>query len=216
MIQELKTCGVYKITCIPTGKCYVGSTRVNFNERFAAHRLELRKNSHANVKMQSAWNKYGANAFAFDIIESCDENIAYDREQFHIEQIKPVFNILKSAYPSAKRGTHGGMTQWVNYCINEIIAILIRCNCLKQFCEWKKTQREFFGFAPAPGVPESVRLKMSIAGKGCPRGGKGKPKTPDHRAAQSAARYRYVERMKSEGKWPLPFYAKMKTSGLFY
>ena len=42
---ELKEKGVYKITCKPTNKVYIGSTSQSFIKRFWQHEYELLKNT---------------------------------------------------------------------------------------------------------------------------------------------------------------------------
>jgi len=59
---------IYKITCIETGKFYIGST-MNKAQRWARHRRELRQWKHVNKHLQAAWNKYGEVAFEFSVLE---------------------------------------------------------------------------------------------------------------------------------------------------
>lgn len=60
--------GIYKIINVINNKFYVGSA-VNFAERKRKHWWMLRKNTHANKHLQSAWGKYGEQAFRFVIVE---------------------------------------------------------------------------------------------------------------------------------------------------
>lgn len=62
---------IYRITCIETGKFYIGST-VNKAQRWARHRNGLRAGKHPNKHMQAAWSKYGEGAFVFEVIEEVD------------------------------------------------------------------------------------------------------------------------------------------------
>lgn len=66
------TFGIYKIEG-PNGKLYVGSTSRNFYDRLCAHLCQLRKNKHSSILLQRAWNKYGADAFSFSILEEIVE-----------------------------------------------------------------------------------------------------------------------------------------------
>jgi group I intron endonuclease len=59
---------VYKIINQVNDKFYVGST-TNTRERFRTHRKRLRNNRHHCKHLQSAWNKYGEDKFAFKVIE---------------------------------------------------------------------------------------------------------------------------------------------------
>lgn len=72
--------GIYKITCVPTGKVYIGQSCDIYN-RWNAHKLKLNKNIHVNSYLQNAWNKYGENNFDFIILKECKENIdKYEKE----------------------------------------------------------------------------------------------------------------------------------------
>lgn len=59
---------IYEITCIETGKFYIGST-MNKAQRWARHRRELRAGIHVNKHMQAAWAKYGEGSFEFKVLE---------------------------------------------------------------------------------------------------------------------------------------------------
>jgi group I intron endonuclease len=61
--------GIYQILNTGNGKRYVGSTGDVFLSRWKNHRCALRKGRHDNPKLQSAFNKYGENAFEFSILE---------------------------------------------------------------------------------------------------------------------------------------------------
>lgn len=89
--------GIYKITNTANGKTYVGSS-VRMPHRLATHRSHLRSGTHANQKMQRAWNKYGEAAFEFSVIEEVsDPNSLIAREQFWIDTLNPFYNIAKVA-----------------------------------------------------------------------------------------------------------------------
>jgi group I intron endonuclease len=88
---------IYKITNTITNDFYIGSA-VNFKNRRWGHISSLRKNKHKNRFIQNSWNKYGENAFIFEIIEIVDakENLI-DREQYWIDILSPTFNLAKKA-----------------------------------------------------------------------------------------------------------------------
>lgn len=79
--------GIYKITCVPTGKVYIGQSCDIYN-RWYMHKWELNKQKHGNSYLQHAWNKYGENNFNFEIIEPCDEAIIDDKEKYYIDFYK--------------------------------------------------------------------------------------------------------------------------------
>lgn len=84
--------GVYKITNINNGHCYIGSS-CNINKRWWEHRKRLRLGTHGNCHLQSAWNKHGEDAFIFSIIEVCFVFALLWREQEWMDEIKPEYNI---------------------------------------------------------------------------------------------------------------------------
>lgn len=78
---------IYKITCIPSKKVYIGQTN-NKKRRLSEHKTELRHNRHHCQYMQNAFNVYGENNFSFEIIEECDTKDIDDRERYWIELYK--------------------------------------------------------------------------------------------------------------------------------
>lgn len=81
--SDCTTSGIYIITCLPTGKIYVGSS-VNISRRWRGHKNELRNGKHYNRYLQSAWNKYGEASFVFEALELCEPNLLQERERFWI------------------------------------------------------------------------------------------------------------------------------------
>lgn len=63
---------IYKIINVINNKFYVGSA-VNYEKRKARHLWRLRRGDHANKHLQAAWNKYGAHAFVFAVVEEVAE-----------------------------------------------------------------------------------------------------------------------------------------------
>ena len=97
--------GIYKITNIVTGKCYVGST-ININKRFIKHKTELKCNKHHSLKLQNSYNKHGVNSFVYETIEECSEDIIIVREQHYID----LYNSYREGYNCApKAGNRLGL-----------------------------------------------------------------------------------------------------------
>lgn len=71
---------IYQITNMVNGKYYIGSAE-SFARREWQHKYDLKRGAHKNPHLQASWNKYGAEAFVFEIIE----HIAPDRVSFDIE-----------------------------------------------------------------------------------------------------------------------------------
>lgn len=87
--------GVYAITHIETGRCYIGSTRRSFSSRWCSHKALLRAGKHHSRHLQNAWNKYGEGAFAFSILMTCKPEDAVSNEQRAISEQKPAFNVTR-------------------------------------------------------------------------------------------------------------------------
>ena len=79
--------GIYSIVNTQNQKIYVGScsSSSGFKRRWTVHKSSLKNNKHYNKHLQSAWNKYGKDAFIFNILEilESDESVS-DREQYYI------------------------------------------------------------------------------------------------------------------------------------
>lgn len=89
-----KVCGIYRIVHLASGKSYVGSSS-SIIDRWYQHRCDLRFNRHHSVLLQRAWNKHGAEAFAFEILAECEASALFEQEADFLSK-------LESANP--KRG----------------------------------------------------------------------------------------------------------------
>src|SRR6266581_8950197 len=100
------TSGIYRITCIVTGKFYIGSA-INLCKRKNIHLHALRRNTHENPKLQNAWNKYGEPTFTFEVLEMVLPMSLTAREQYWFEKLKPFdkkgFNLDRGAGSSLGR-----------------------------------------------------------------------------------------------------------------
>src|SRR5258708_1253606 len=94
------TLGIYKVTCIGNGRFYIGSA-VNLQQRKRQHFSDLRLNKHGNRHVQRAWNKYGEQAFTFEVLEQVLPISLLAREQYWLNKLKPFgrkgFNIAREA-----------------------------------------------------------------------------------------------------------------------
>lgn len=84
--KQLHCAGVYAITCGPTGKVYVGSA-VDMFTRWRQHYYHLALDSHHCIHLQSAWRKYGSEAFMFSVIEFTTHEELRAREQADIDSV---------------------------------------------------------------------------------------------------------------------------------
>jgi group I intron endonuclease len=90
--------GIYRITNVLNGHVYVGSSK-SIKNRWKQHRYVLRRGTHHSKYLQRAWEKYGEENFLFEIMELCDptRELLLEREQHHIDALKPVYNVLPVA-----------------------------------------------------------------------------------------------------------------------
>lgn len=96
-VEKQKIAGIYKITNIINGKCYIGQS-INLNIRLRIHLWSLKKNQHASQHLQNAVNKYGIESFSFEVIEKIDiknikvllftESLLSNREQYWCDYYK--------------------------------------------------------------------------------------------------------------------------------
>ncbi len=89
--------GVYSIINLVNQKLYIGSAARSFMSRWSLHRVRLRDNQHNSPHLQAAWNKYGAEAFEFGVVEDCAPEKCIELEQFWMDFFQPEYNILKKA-----------------------------------------------------------------------------------------------------------------------
>ena len=86
-----KICGIYCIKNLKNGKRYIGLSR-DIHGRWKQHISDLNGNRHINEHLQSSWNKYGENNFAFYIIEQCLKDDLCDKEKYYISKYDTVNN----------------------------------------------------------------------------------------------------------------------------
>lgn len=91
MIIAEKIAGIYCILNIFDNKKYIGLSQ-NILRRWRTHKKSLNNNTHINEHLQSAWNKYGADNFRFQILEVVDisdgTDILKQKEVDYIEKFK--------------------------------------------------------------------------------------------------------------------------------
>ena len=91
--------GIYGIHNLKNDKWYVGQA-VNIRARWNAHRSMLSKNERESIHLLRAWNKYGADAFEWVILEECSPELLDEREKYWIAQ--------KDSYKNGYNRTLGG------------------------------------------------------------------------------------------------------------
>jgi group I intron endonuclease len=80
--------GLYVITNTQNGRVYVGSTK-RFFRRFYSHAYELETQRHSNRFLQADFNKCGADAFRFDVLEVLDgpKETLHEREEMWLAAV---------------------------------------------------------------------------------------------------------------------------------
>ena len=111
---------IYQITNMENGKYYIGSAE-SFEKRMWQHKSDLRRNVHKNPRLQAAWNKYGADAFVFEVIEvipTGEHTLTWENKHLHehvgkvdcyninIDATAPRLGQKHSAYTRAKIATN--------------------------------------------------------------------------------------------------------------
>ena len=88
--------GIYKIENQITKDIYIGSS-VHLNNRKSRHFKDLEKQKHHSIILQRAVNKYGIENFNFIILENCNRDLLLKREQYYLDILQPLYNILPNA-----------------------------------------------------------------------------------------------------------------------
>lgn len=106
-------CGIYTITCKINGRKYVRSTDNN-KERWGKHLTQLRGNYHHSFALQRDYNKYGEEAFVFEMVEECKSEERLKLEQKYLDENESFFyplgyNISHQATNCVLYGEANGM-----------------------------------------------------------------------------------------------------------
>ncbi len=104
--------GIYVIRNKQNGKLYVGSSQ-NIHRRALEHKSELRRGVHDNDYLQKSWNKYGEDAFQFEILEECEVAMLAEREQYWLDTIgfDVTYNIAQNVVASMRGRKHTDETK---------------------------------------------------------------------------------------------------------
>lgn len=103
--------GIYKITCTANDKIYIGSS-VNLKRRFQNHKTALSRGDHSNCHLQSAWGKYGADAFIFEVLEYISVESLLEREQYWLDQFRSYDRMIGFNIASFAEAPMRGRTSW--------------------------------------------------------------------------------------------------------
>lgn len=159
--------GIYVIVHMKSGKVYIGQAQ-SIGKRWNDHRSNLNRGVHGNRHLQSAWNKYGAKAFKFKVLEYCLVDRLDEREQHFIDIHIPrgmCYNIATDAkYPMRGRKASE--------------------ETRKKISDSGKGNKNSLGIVPS----EETKQKISNALKGRSPANKGKTASEETRRKMSEAR----------------------------
>lgn len=93
--------GIYRIVHLTTEREYIGQA-TDVPKRWRGHRARLNAGKHHAPHLQAAWAKYGAAAFAFELLENCASEELDRREQHWLDARRPTFNTATIA--GSRRG----------------------------------------------------------------------------------------------------------------
>lgn len=88
--------GIYCIHTPVNGKRYIGSS-VDIQHRMGQHLSLLRLGKHRNPHLQSAFSKYGEDAFLIQVVEQCERDQILSREQHYLDTLQPEYNVCRTA-----------------------------------------------------------------------------------------------------------------------
>ena len=103
----MRTAYIYMIINVINGKFYIGSAW-DYKRRISQHKSELRHNRHANSYLQRSWNKFGEEAFEFEILEEFeakDREEKFLKEQLYMDILQPYG---ERGYNQSKKANIGG------------------------------------------------------------------------------------------------------------
>jgi hypothetical protein len=66
--------GIFAVRCIATGDVWIGSSN-HLDSQVNGTWFELRAGLHRNKPMQAVWNAHGEAAFAYEILETLDDDV---------------------------------------------------------------------------------------------------------------------------------------------
>lgn len=185
--MDIRISGIYQIVS-PSGKRYIGSA-VSVVRRWRDHSRMLREGKHHCKALQRASNKYGHDAFSFELVERCAVPDLIAREQHHIDQ-HPIGLYNSSRTAGSTLGVKKSAEEIANMRarnIGKVIPPEVRAKISKTSRGHKKS--------------EETKARMRIAFKGHNR------LTPEARAKMSATQSRlrntsgYPNLIKSGATW---------------
>ncbi len=82
--KQNQKCGIYRLYHKESGRSYIGQS-VNITSRKSQHYHQLKKGVHGIKRLQADYDKYGKNAFEFEILVECAKE-DLDKYEMHFHQ----------------------------------------------------------------------------------------------------------------------------------
>jgi group I intron endonuclease len=87
--------GIYKITNLLNGDCYVGSSK-DIGFRWKCHlTVHSKLGRHHEYHIYRAMRKYGVDNFKFEVLEECEREKLIIKEQYYFDLLNPRYNDIK-------------------------------------------------------------------------------------------------------------------------
>lgn len=84
-ILEKNRSGIYIIRNNIDNRVYIGSSK-NLYKRYLYHNEDLLRNKHNNIYLQRFYSKYGSDTLFFELMEYCDIDSLFEREQYYLDK----------------------------------------------------------------------------------------------------------------------------------
>lgn len=94
-----KISGIYMIHNTVNNHVYIGQS-IDIYTRWRAHINQLDNNTHDNMHLQNAWNKYGEQSFCFKLIKACKQKYLNRFEKLYIK----IYDAYNTGYNMTKGG----------------------------------------------------------------------------------------------------------------
>lgn len=142
------------------GKIYIGRTK-NPSARKRGHFSELRRGVHGNPKLQFAYNKYGREAFIFDVIDCVQDGCSEQAEAIWFERYgkdqRFMYNCHFKTYGGA--GCFGPMPETTKQKISEAIKQRTRSKALAALEDAAKNGLGLRQASAKHGLPTTTLLR---------------------------------------------------------
>ena len=124
--------GIYKITKKSNGKSYIGQSN-DIKRRFSEHKYKT------DIPIELAIQKYGADAFTYEVLEECELNQLDEKEIYWINYFNTYKGFGYNCNPGGgnSRGENNGRTQLTN---DDVAYIR---ECYDAHCRRKDVYKQF-------------------------------------------------------------------------